>query len=214
MKFIASLVALASAALAVVASPVDLTERSGVTAPAGFNITSIGVNGSGCPAGTAYYVLSSDRTSVTVTFSNFYALAGPDVKISENRKSCQLSLGVRVPGGFAFGVATVDYRGYYQLDNKVTATQQAVYYFQGQLQQATARSTLKGPVAGNTYTYRDQFDLYSTTLSPCGANSVLNVNSALQVSNSANRQGSGYIATDSIDASLVQTFGFSWYTCK
>jgi len=185
----------------------------GVTPPPDFNITSLGVNGSGCPAGTVFYVLSEDRRSVTVTFSSFGAQAGPGIPIAENRKNCQLTLGVHVPGGFAFAVATVDYRGYYQLDEKVVAKQDSIYYFQGQLQQASAHSQLTGAVAGADYTYRDSFDLTSTTTSPCGVDSILNINSALQVSNAANTKGSGFITDDSIDASLTQTFNFNWLTC-
>lgn len=63
---------------------------------------------------------------------------------------------------------------------------------------ATARSALVGPVAGADYTYRDQFDLTSTVQSPCGADTVLNLNTELRVSNSANSTGSGYIANDSV----------------
>jgi len=208
-KFFKSAVAILAAALI---TPV-LAAPSAVAPPAGFNITSLGLNGSGCPPGSTYYLLSADRQSVTVTFSQYWAEAGPGVAISQNRKNCQLTFGVHVPGGFTFGLATVDYRGYYQLDSKVTASQQSIYYFQSQLAQATARSSLTGPVNGKEYTYRDSFDLVSTVLAPCGAQSVLNVQSDIRVSNSANTKGSGYIATDSIDTSLKQTFNFQWQKC-
>jgi len=62
----ATLLAYAVAALAV-PQRADLPPINipAVPAPPGFNITSLGVNGSGCPPGTTYYALNVDKTAVT-----------------------------------------------------------------------------------------------------------------------------------------------------
>jgi len=207
-KFVAtSLLALASVATALPAIEVP------AAGPPGFNITSIGVLGTGCPPGSVYYVLNPDKTAVTVTFAEFYAEAGPGIPIRNNRKACQITLGVSVPAGFTFGIANVDYRGFYKLDEKVTASQSSLYYFQGEVVQASSRSDLVGPIDGKEYTWRDSFDLVSTVQAPCGKSTVLNINSDVRVSNSGNTKGQGYLATDSIDTALTTTFNFQWQTC-
>jgi len=63
---------------------------------------------------------------------------------------------------------------------------------------ATARSDIQGPIDGDDYTWRDAFDLVSTVNSPCGVDSILNIRSDIRVSNSGNKNGSGYLATDSV----------------
>ncbi|KAF8159145.1 hypothetical protein B0H34DRAFT_796446 [Crassisporium funariophilum] len=212
-KFIAAITTVLASIGAVASSPAPGAQTAAAAGPTGFNITSLGIIGSGCPPGSAYYQLSTDLSAVTITFSKYFAQAGPGIAIGENRKNCQMTLGVRVPPGFTFGVANIDYRGYYQLDKKVTAAQQAIYYFQGNVQQATARSTITGPVDGAYYTYRDSFDLVSTVLAPCGADTVLNIASDIRTNNAQNKAGSGYISTDSTDASLKQIYNFQWKKC-
>ncbi|RXW20946.1 hypothetical protein EST38_g4908 [Candolleomyces aberdarensis] len=177
--------------------------------PPGFSITSLGVYGRGCPAGTTYYLLNRDKTAVTVTFSDFYAEAGPGIPISSNRKACQLAFGVIVPAGFSISISSVDYvsnRGSYLLDNETTATQQSTYYFQGETDQATARSTLTGPAGGDDYTFRDAF--VSPVTSPCGSDTVLYINSDVRVSNSANPKAWPLAMVTEL------TFNFQSQTCE
>lgn len=57
----------------------------------------------------SYTQLLADKTAVTVTASQYFAEAGPGIPISANRRNCQLTFGVKVPAGFTFGVARVDY---------------------------------------------------------------------------------------------------------
>ncbi|KAJ2928593.1 hypothetical protein H1R20_g8528, partial [Candolleomyces eurysporus] len=208
LNSIVSLLTLASVAFAAPGAGLEKRIEFSGSHPPGFNITSIGILGTGCPPGTAYFVLNPDKTSVTVNFSDFIAEAGPGISISANRKACQLTLGVSVPPGFTFGVANIDHHGDYQLGSGVTASYQAIYYFQGQLVQAPASSSITGPASGEDYISRDPFDLASTVTSPCGVSTVLNINSGIRVSNSANKTASGYISMTSIS-----TPNFQWRTC-
>ncbi|KAG8810176.1 hypothetical protein FRC19_004693 [Serendipita sp. 401] len=83
----------------------------------------------------------------------------------------------------------------------------------GQLRQATSRVTLIGPISAKEYIYRDKFDFGAVTVSPCGTNTVLAINSAVRVS--GNKPNSGYLCTDVWDppSPLKQTFAFSWSKC-
>ncbi|PPQ72615.1 hypothetical protein CVT26_004089 [Gymnopilus dilepis] len=188
--------------------------------PAGFSITSFGLNGSGCPPGSASYVLSSDKSAVNVTYSQYYAEVGPTIPIDQNRKNCQLTFGISVPAGFSFGVASTSStkHGFYFLDSGVTASQQALYYFQGSGKQATntepcdsvtAQNNISGPVAGATYSYTAPFNLAFSNMSPCGASSVLNIDTSIRANNDGNPKGEGFIANDSSDVSFSQWFGSS-----
>ncbi|KAH6917736.1 hypothetical protein BKA70DRAFT_1418479 [Coprinopsis sp. MPI-PUGE-AT-0042] len=231
MKFSTFALALVASISPVLGFPAPSAEAiavRAVAAPQNFSITSVGVLGTGCPSGTAWHALSTDRSSVTVGFSKLYAEVGPKIAVSSNRRTCLVTFGVRwalfalvegtisrklrIPGGFSLGVASVETRGWYQLDTAVTASQQSKYYFQGLLQEATARKDLVGPVA--EYVFNDAFDIGSIAISPCGANTALIIQTELRTSNSANKQGTGYIATDSISTSLQQTFNFNFFPCR
>ncbi|KAG2019593.1 hypothetical protein CC2G_005016 [Coprinopsis cinerea AmutBmut pab1-1] len=174
--------------------------------PAGFNITSVGIVGTGCPPGSTYYELHPERNALTVVFSEHYVEIGPPGSgiPASPKRNCRLSMGVYIPQGFTFSVASVDYRGYYGLDDRVTASQTFEYFFQGQLVQVPPRKDFVGPLNWRGYTYRDTIDPWDRAQSPCGGGSVLRVQNDLRVSNAMNPGGRGYVGTDS----MVSTTGF------
>jgi len=191
-----------------------------VAAPADFNITSLCFHGNGCPPGSANYTLSNDKSAVTITFSKFCAKAGPGISFAKNRKNCQLSLGLQIPQGFAFTVPSIDYRGHFQLDDNVTAALQSSYDFQGQVQQATARVNLTGPIRGDFFAYRPNPDDSTPPRRwppwPPGPRDclrckfTLNIASDIFVNNANNKFGRGYIATDSLNGIFRQVFNLQW----
>ncbi|KAH9481340.1 putative secreted protein [Psilocybe cubensis] len=135
-----SIIALALGVTSVFSAP-----ASSVAPPPDFAV--FGINGSGCPPGSASYYID-DNAALNVVYSSFYAEAGPGIPISENRKNCQLTLGVRVPQGFSFALASTQVNGYYYLDQGVTAAQDTLYYFQGSLSQGNATHRVTGPIPG------------------------------------------------------------------
>ncbi|KAG2019590.1 hypothetical protein CC2G_005015 [Coprinopsis cinerea AmutBmut pab1-1] len=179
-----------------------------VPGPADFKVTNFSVIGTGCPPGSVYSFLGPDRNAFTIGFNEYYVEVGPDgggIPAARNRRNCRLSFGVHIPPGFSFSVASADYRGYYQLDDRVTASQNLVYYFQGRLVQSSTRRDFVGPLDGAEYTYHDVFDLAVINNSPCGGETVLNVQSELRVSNSQNVRGGGCIGCydhEPVDPSL------------
>ncbi|KAI9141044.1 hypothetical protein BKA69DRAFT_1038845 [Paraphysoderma sedebokerense] len=169
--------------------------------------------GSGCPAGTATAAFNEDRTTFTVLFDNYIASAGPGIPVVENRKDCQFNLKVHIPPGYQYSVATVDYRGFVQLDAGVTALQKSSYYFAGELRQSTKEVPFYGP-QNKDYVFRDSFDFSSQVWSSCTESQTMNINTQVRIDNSRNTIGRGSMTTDSIDGKVQQILGLSWKKCS
>lgn len=71
--------------------------------------------------------------------------------LSQQRKTCQVTLGIRMPSDYAVRVATVKYNGNYALDTGVTASVSSLYFFQGVGNQV---SLLKVCVEGNVLMFK------------------------------------------------------------
>ncbi|HZG05916.1 MAG TPA: DUF4360 domain-containing protein [Streptomyces sp.] len=172
------------------------------------------VNGSGCPLGTAAVAVSPDNTAFTVTYSNYLAQVGVGAKPTDFRKNCQLNLAVRVPQGFTYAVASVDYRGYAYLENGATATQKAHYYFQGQEETNEGIHNFKGPFDDNWQT-NDVTPIGALVWAPCGELRNFNINTELRVNagTSNTKETTSFIAMDSADGSVNTTYQLAWKKC-
>ncbi|KAJ3487899.1 hypothetical protein NLJ89_g11670 [Agrocybe chaxingu] len=189
----------ASAFLAsIVALPAVVLAQWPNMGPTGFNITRVDVAGNGCTPESTSYVMNADKNAITAVFSNGYWVeTGLGIALNQTRRGCRLTLNTEMPHGWRFGLLSVDYTTYYRLDAKITADQQATYYFKGVLEQGTTRSTFIGPMAPREYTFHDQYDFGFPIESPCNTTSVVwYMQSDIRVGNARNAEGTGRIGSD------------------
>jgi hypothetical protein len=169
--------------------------------------------GSGCPAGSVAGSISSDAQVFTLLFDSFEASVGPGVPFTEGRKNCQLDVKLHYPQGFSYTLTTVDYRGFGELDAGVTGLQKSTYFFQGDLQQATAATAFNG-VMDRDYVLRDVIPMTAVVWSPCGAPRNLQINAEVRVNNGGHPQAQGLLTIDSINGKVAQLYGLQWRRCR
>ena len=179
------------------------------------SISDVKYGGSGCKAGTAAVSHSQDLQTVTVIFDEYQANIGPGVPFSEKNKNCNLNFKINYPPGYQYTLYKIDYTGYADLQDGISANQQSQYWFAGIDGRATLRSNFKGPLS-KTYTFTDLLATSLWVWSPCGASTTLNVNTMLSLS-SSNSKSSGSISTQVIDTTVKNkyyaAYGVSWRRC-
>jgi Domain of unknown function (DUF4360) len=198
------------------AAPTVANEATETAAPPPERITIevVAVNGSGCPAGTTAVAAASDNSAFTVTYSEYLAQVGVGARVTDFRKNCQLGLLVHVPPGFTFAIAQADYRGFAHLQPGATGLQRAGYYLQAEPATAYINHGFRGPYSDYWQT-TDRADVASLVYSPCGEDTILNVNTELRVSAGTSDPAAttSFITMDSADGSVRTTYHFSWQTC-
>jgi hypothetical protein len=177
-------------------------------------IRSLSWAGSGCPAGTVAGNLAPDLQAFTLLFDSYVAEIGPDLPLSLARRNCQILVDLQFPQGWSYSVFSVDYRGFANLEPRVSGIQQSNYYFQGEFLTSRLQTTLNGPRASD-YQIRDLLPLNALVWSPCGAQRALNINSSVRViNNSGNPDARGAMTTDSIDGKVTHIYGLQWRRCS
>jgi hypothetical protein len=140
--------------------------------------------GSGCPERSASVNVSPDGQELSILFDKFIATANDS---GQSRKSCNLSIPIKVPQGFQISLYDADYRGY--VAPATTGNLRAEYFFAGN----------RGPVYSRTfrgetdYNVRDSLVTVADVWSACGDSVNMRVNAAMTA------RGSGMATVDSFD---------------
>jgi GTPase involved in cell partitioning and DNA repair len=140
--------------------------------------------GNGCPGGSANVSVSPDGQELTILFDKFMAQGN---NAAERRKSCNMSIPIKVPQGFQISFYDADYRGY--VAPNTTGTLRAEYFFAGQRGPVFSRK-LRGETDYNiTHKLATVADVWSR----CGDSVNMRVNAAMTAS------GQGMATVDSFD---------------
>ena len=156
--------------------------------------------GSGCPDRSASVSVSPDGQELTILFDKFAAQGNVS---TESRKSCNLSIPIKVPQGYQISIYDADYRGY--VAPKTTGNLRAEYFFAG----------ARGPVfnrnlSGETnYNVRDSLATVANVWSSCGDSVNMRVNAAMTA------RGAGMATVDSFDlAHRGLVYHVKYRTCR
>jgi hypothetical protein len=171
----------------------------------------VSVNGSGCPAGTAFVRPLADNTGFTVRYSSYVASVGGSARPVDFRKNCQISLLVHIPQGFTYAVARADYTGTARLARGATALERANYYFQGSPVNNYSDHEFSGPLY-NRWSASDTAESATLVYAPCGEDHILNVNTELRVDNGTSAAASS-IRMTAASGGVNSIYNFSWKQC-
>ncbi|WP_071190759.1 DUF4360 domain-containing protein [Trichormus sp. NMC-1] len=148
-------------------------------------IVGISYGGSGCPDGSASVSVSNDGQELRILFDKFIALGNSDAE--SRRKSCNLTIPIKVPQGQQIALYDADYRGY--VSPNTTGELVTEHFFAG-----SRGLRLKQELRGET-DYNVRHDLWSQgeVWSACGDSVNMRVNASMRA------KGDGMATVDSLD---------------
>jgi hypothetical protein len=181
--------------------------------PSQVKVSDLKYNGTGCPAGTVAWDLSTDKQAMTILFDRFIAeTTGISTRaLDVKRRSCQLTLKLETPAGWTFSLFSLDFRGFAGLDAGATGTQNTTYKLGNSRKVYLGKLELAGPYSDD-YARIDDVTLGKLPWSQCSKRKqalVINTSIAVQSVPGA----AGLMTVDSVDGSITQSYGIVWKRC-
>jgi hypothetical protein len=131
MRFINSIFLCALAGITLATPLVISSQNVPAFNPSDIYIESVSYQGSGCHPnlGDTSVILSDDRRTMTVLFSNYAASAGAGIPITASRSNCLLNIKVHTPNNYRFSVSQTTFHGYQDMGKACAGYVQASYWF-------------------------------------------------------------------------------------
>ncbi len=168
-----------------------------------------GYGGNGCPQGSASVTMSPDSKQMSIIFDSFISEAGPAAGRTIDRKSCNISIPVRVPQGYSFSIINVDYRGFVSLPHGAMAKLQAEYFIAGS-RGPTFVKQFRGQ-QNTDYFFNNTLGLQAQVWSACGAEVNMRVNASMMLQNSTYEDALATV--DSVDVGAGIIYQIQWRRC-
>lgn len=190
------------------AGAIYLLMSGSVSAASGVKLGKPSYGGNGCPAGSASASISPDGKSLSILFDKYLVAAG-GTSARVMRKSCNLSIPVKVPNGLSVSLISADYRGFVEAPSGTSARLDAEYFFGGKRGPKFSH-VFKGPHS-SPYTKSHKLRATASVWSACGKDVNLRVNSGTTVNS---RNGQEAMATvDSADFKAGMVYSLKYRKC-
>ena len=180
--------------------------------PAQIYIRDIYYSGSGCPSNSLQGMISSDGTVFTATYEQFIAKQGPNWDRLDRRKSCNLTVDLHAPQGYAFALFNLNTLGFVDLDAGTAAQQKVAMRFAGDAisKGASFTNDYYGPADEEFFTTQSVIT-ESLVWSRCGGGIPMNITTTITATASGSAEA--LIGVDQQDGKLEHQFGIQWKLC-
>lgn len=174
----------------------------------GVSIKTVSYGGSGCPTGSVDATLGADASNVNLAFDSLVAFVSEGVPIDESRKSCVATITLQLPReAMHFAVQQAEFRGFVDLDDKVTAQMKSTVYTP-RTEPVDFLNTWQGSLSEN-FRVTDATDKPVFSINT-GDTVTLEVVVDARADNSNNTKGQGLLATDTINRNTTIVLGLQW----
>ncbi|KAH9860823.1 hypothetical protein J1614_012156 [Plenodomus biglobosus] len=199
--------------ISAIPAPTPLRPGKGVVSIASLTVD---LSGSGCKPGSVSVNLAPDNSAMTIIFDNFVAADGPKAISTETRALCKATIGMNMPG-WAFDVASADFRGYVYLEKGVSASLVSRWKWidrngRDMPGKGHAQKKLSGPFEDDVLLHKDG------ELSDVEASECQKKDARIQITMSATvdagtAKKSGYVQGGSADAAFKEILNINWRKC-